>query len=383
MHFEYILYVLTEVYCLIFAFTILLRLDSSMGSEHEVRQLKYIIYSYFGLIISDIFWASVKYQIIHPIPIVNLIGNMGNYIFVALSSFCWCRYIETKVSPDRADKKSYNILMMLPICTLLLLDVSSIFTKWIIYIDEAGQCRPGPFEWVHWIVDIFYVVIPTFAAIGKAIHAHSKYQRREYMRYTIYFLILVPGVVQAIIPGTSIFALNEFMVINVLFLTIQSMQIYDDALTGLNNRRRLIKYLDECLKNASEDSPVVFFIIDINSFKQINDSYGHVEGDNALRRFADVLRKLSVKYDAFIARYAGDEFCIVITGESADPEDVIKDLEIQLRDDKKLPEGRKKGYVITASCGYFVCDTPESDADKVIERADEMLYKRKREWHNS
>ena len=197
----------------------------------------------------------------------------------------------------------------------------------------------------------------------------------------MYLFILIPGVIQAFIPGTPIFALNEFMVINVLFLTVQSMQIYDDALTGLNNRRRLVKYLDERLKNASEDRPIIFFIMDINRFKMINDIYGHLEGDNALRSFADILRKISVNHNAFIARYAGDEFCLVIDGENIDPEEVIRDLNTMLQDTRKMPEGRKKGYVISASCGYFACKTPEPDVDVVIEKADKMLYERKRKWH--
>lgn len=70
-----------------------------------------------------------------------------------------------------------------------------------------------------------------------------------------------------------------------------------------------------------------------------------------------VLRKMSLKYNAFIARYAGDEFCFVIDGVDIDPEDVIKDLEIMLQDAKRVPEGMEEGYFISASCGYF-CMSP-------------------------
>ena len=382
MHFEYILYVLSEVYCLLFSFTILLRLDSSMGSEHEVKQLQHIIYSYFGLVLCDMFWASVKYRVIHPIPVVNLIGNLGDYLFVALSCYYWCVYIETRVFPERANKKSYSRLLLMPIATLLVLDGLSIFTGWVLYIDKTGQCRPGPLEWLHWMVDIFYVLIPTLTAVGKAMQSSSRYQKREYRRYSLYFLILVPGIVQGILPGTPIFVLNEFMVINLLFLTVQSMQIYDDALTGLNNRRRLFKYLDEHLKNATEERPLIVFIMDINRFKQINDSYGHVEGDNALRCFADILRKMSIKHNAFIARYAGDEFCVVIDRENINPEDVVSDMESLLKETKNMPDGTERNYEISASCGYFVCTVPEPDGDAAIEKADKMLYERKQKWHS-
>ena len=79
--------------------------------------------------------------------------------------------------------------------------------------------------------------------------------------------------------------LSIFMMILILFLMIQNMQVYNDALTGLNNRRRLNQYLEDRLSKASPARPLLLFIMDINSFKSINDVYGHLEGDHALRFF--------------------------------------------------------------------------------------------------
>jgi diguanylate cyclase (GGDEF)-like protein len=67
------------------------------------------------------------------------------------------------------------------------------------------------------------------------------------------------------------------MMILILFLMMQNNQVCNDALTGLNNRRRLNRYLESVLPRVSAEHRMFLFIMDINSFKRINDMYGHVE----------------------------------------------------------------------------------------------------------
>ena len=188
---------------------------------------------------------------------------------------------------------------------------------------------------------------------------------------------LAAGFLEDVIPTVPILALNIFMVIHLLFLTVQDMQIYDDALTGLNNRRRLAKYLYENLQNASTEHPVIVFMIDINSFKFINDNYGHLEGDKVLKTFADALRKIADGYNAFVARYGGDEFCLVMKEAKYSPEEITRALKsIDIKSDSE-----NVNYTISASVGYVVCDEPGCDPDAIIGKADVEQYIRKKEWH--
>lgn len=116
---------------------------------------------------------------------------------------------------------------------------------------------------------------------------------------------------------------------------IQDQQIYNDALTNLNNRRHLNHFLEERLSKASPERPVTVYMIDINGFKSINDRFGHVEGDNALRFFADVFRDVGSRYNAFIARYGGDEFSLVLDSASVKPEAVVEALNQEIAEKQK------------------------------------------------
>ena len=85
-----------------------------------------------------------------------------------------------------------------------------------------------------------------------------------------------------------------------------------DPLTGLMNRRALDAALDLAWKESShKKAPLAFVMIDIDRFKQFNDTYGHVEGDECLRRVGLVLNKIADFHSALAARFGGEEFVIV------------------------------------------------------------------------
>ena len=65
-------------------------------------------------------------------------------------------------------------------------------------------------------------------------------------------------------------------------------------------------------------------MIDVDKFKTINDTYGYIEGDFALKVVAESLKKTAAQYGAFAARYGGDEFCIILPESGAEPEEIIK-----------------------------------------------------------
>ena len=162
---------------------------------------------------------------------------------------------------------------------------------------------------------------------------------------------------------------------------IRNTQIYNDALTGLNNRGRLTNYMEEALAKASPDHPLLLFVMDINNFKSINDHYGHLEGDNALRIFADVLREVASKYYAFIARYGGDEFCVVMYAANHDPEEIVEVIHQKLKNKRIEIKGVNDSYLVTVSIGYTICDKTDKEPNAAFERADSHLYENKRKWH--
>ncbi|MCF7910570.1 GGDEF domain-containing protein [Candidatus Pacearchaeota archaeon] len=121
---------------------------------------------------------------------------------------------------------------------------------------------------------------------------------------------------------------------------------------------------------------ISLLIIDIDFFKKVNDTYGHVKGDEILIKMADVLKKSTRKYD-IVSRFGGEEFAILF------PEMELKEAEeISERIRKKIQNNPfLKKYKITISGG--VTEFKKNDTvKKIIERADSALYQAKKTGRN-
>jgi diguanylate cyclase (GGDEF)-like protein len=163
-----------------------------------------------------------------------------------------------------------------------------------------------------------------------------------------------------------------------VYITSLNDQVSIDELTKLNNRTQLKKYVaSEAQKQSSDKYDRYVLMVDLNKFKQINDQYGHVEGDYALKRTADAL-KLSCSENpmrTFIARYGGDEFIIIA---KTDKEENIKALCQSIRDNlKHLNKKAGAEYELTASIGYSPYSGDIASFQAALAKADDYLYKEK------
>lgn len=145
-----------------------------------------------------------------------------------------------------------------------------------------------------------------------------------------------------------------------------------DSLTGLNNARTLKASLTEALSRAmSREEPLALVYLDVDRFKQVNDSEGHHRGDEVLRVVADALRAACRSEDECF-RYGGDEFCIVLpncTAEEARRTIIPRIHEILLR----------SGHEITVSAGCAETAPPDYASVEVLMRwADKDMYAHKR-----
>ncbi len=149
-----------------------------------------------------------------------------------------------------------------------------------------------------------------------------------------------------------------------------------DELTLLSNRRGFMMLaqhaLDAC---ARMGKPATLLFFDLNDFKQINDLYGHAEGDSALKTFADVLR-IAFRESDVVGRLGGDEFVALLTGSSH-----IETTAIMARLKEILEERNAtlhRGYAIRFSVGQIEYDPRRHDTvDKLLADADGAMYAHK------
>ncbi len=158
-----------------------------------------------------------------------------------------------------------------------------------------------------------------------------------------------------------------------------------DALTGIPNRRYLDMVFDNELKRARRDGKgFTFGILDVDFFKQYNDTYGHQQGDDALCRVAEALAAALPRAGDYYFRYGGEEFCFIAAVPNEKTAAMIGE-RIRLRVEQLQIEHRKSSVSphVTVSCGMiFVPEITTEDLDFMIKQADTMLYKAKSRGRN-
>jgi diguanylate cyclase (GGDEF)-like protein len=139
---------------------------------------------------------------------------------------------------------------------------------------------------------------------------------------------------------------------------------YRDELTGLPNRRFFNEQIErEAARAEREHRSLTLVYIDVNKFKQINDTLGHDAGDAVLKQIAFAIQS-SIRKSDWAARMGGDEF-VVVLNSCSDVGSVISRI-------------RKKLVDVTISCGVATYTPHVSSMEEVIKAADQLMYEEKK-----
>jgi len=150
-----------------------------------------------------------------------------------------------------------------------------------------------------------------------------------------------------------------------------------DALTGLPNTRFMFLHLSRELARADRlKAEVTLMVMDLDDFKEINDTFGHHMGDTALREVANILRTAIRPYDICV-RYAGDEFIVVLSGCGRDEAEnkrselqhTVDNVELEVRPDVRIP--------MTISAGAAVFPHDGDTYEALLSKADSRMYRDK------
>jgi diguanylate cyclase (GGDEF)-like protein len=152
--------------------------------------------------------------------------------------------------------------------------------------------------------------------------------------------------------------------------------IFIDPLTEVNNRAYL-NIIKTKIKKIS--GPATILMIDIDNFKEINDTFGHVVGDKVLKKLAQTLRK-NVKITDEVIRYGGEEFLIIAYRCDLEEGKILAERLRRKIEDIKFNK-RDPKFKITVSIGLSIYE-PQEDLLTVIEKADKAMYKAKQRGKN-
>lgn len=153
-------------------------------------------------------------------------------------------------------------------------------------------------------------------------------------------------------------------------------QAEHDALTGLNNRSVLVAQLDKVIESLDPEQPAALLMLDLNRFKEVNDTLGHPVGDRLLQILAERFREVLADAEV-VARLGGDEFAVLLTGGLTRADAVAAARNMARATENKIEIDRVK-LSISPSIGVVLIPEHGSTTDEVIRHADIAMYEAKR-----
>lgn len=374
MGFDYfVFYTEASLICVIILATILI--TDRMYNTKQEKQVWFsrAIVAFMLYFISDAFWAAMLSGQFTVKRSYVVLVNLSNYILLSLMACEMFMFIAaSEKMPFRKDARKRR-LIYIPVIISTLVIVIAYIADPLFWINERNELNnlyyplmfavPSLYLWAGFILSIKY-----------AIRSESKSQRRRFLVIgSIPVAVMAFGMVQVVALNAPTFCFG--CTVMWLFFYLENMQtmISVDDLTHLNNRGQINRYLEQI--HLNKDIRVIIMMIDINKFKNINDTYGHAEGDRALVIVSEALRQTceQIKASVFLGRYGGDEFTIVIKNPEEDilPEHLVEAIHgilSQKRAENQLP------YELNVSIGYDVIRDSNDDANECLKRADKNLY---------
>lgn len=305
--------------------------------------------------------------------------GIAGYIIMLLSAVLWSEFCLSRMhNPSRILS---TIIRFLYFITFVLITGRIAFTNTKLFTYyEDGEFKYGPLDDLQTYCCILIYFLLLLMLIRKYSDKKEYAEREKHGKLLFADAIVFVAIV---IYGTIFFPyviwIGQMLVLLYVYMQSQRSSIYHDELTHLNNRRLMIKNVSDKMKS---EKPWSLVMIDINSFKSINDSYGHSEGDRALMEVGSVLDVLSRENGYSAYRYGGDEFTILLDTDDVEKiEEFCREINTRM-----IAHGEEINtpYLIRVSIGYTVYDEETmATIPDVIECADKQMYldkeKKKRE----
>lgn len=362
----YAVYAEINLICAAILIYILYKLSSTDKSS-ETRALTSVLGSTIVILLLDTAWTFIESK---PALVPQNYAVSGLYLFdTCLISYFWLLYIELRLKNTAILKKNVMALLALPLMVPGVLCVAAPFFGGIFYIDANNLYHRGSLYFLQIATAYSYIVAATLHMCFRLARTTNKWERDMYLTLVSFLLLpLAGGILSIVFYGLPLVWPATTMSLLMIFVNLQAFQISVDQLTGLNNRRSFDRYLAERL---SDDEGFCLMMMDINKFKRINDTYGHVEGDRALKESGQVLRDVCGSRESFLARFGGDEFCVILKNAGLPAAEQLA-AEIHQAFDAR---NDKPGVTFTLTVSIGIAENwPGSRAETLIAAADKKLY---------
>lgn len=370
-------YLEINVCCLIIMFVILMRHRKSLDKSLTSVTFSELLISAMVYVFCDMICGLQQNQVLHLVPEFSAFMNVAFYVSSfsvthLAFAFSECELERSWVKDEKKRKISLIPAILLSIMTLCTLKLHFFF-----YIDKNGVYQKGSWYPVAIIFVYIYIIMIGIRVIG--MFPKKKYYALRGKMFMVSSFVVFPmtaGIIQIFVPGVSVVCFGLTISMIQVFTKFLENRITLDALTQVNNRTKLMQYLETHLENRpkSSEKKLYFIMMDLNDFKKINDTYGHIEGDQALVALAEVLKETMLKHQGILARYGGDEFCIAGEFSEAEKNQLCDLVRANL---ERANKTANRGYNIELCMGCAELTDDITTIPDLIDKADQDLYVQK------
>ena len=338
--------------------------------DRDMRLLQQIMVTIGIANISDccVYYLAGSSNIV--IKVLVFLSGSGLFLGNVMIGYLWAKFIMVHMNIPFSDIRR-NIYRTIGLVAIVLL-VINIFYPLVFSVSD-GRYQRGFAYIIFLIFAAFYILDSLYLYVKRV----KKNGSLKLFPVHIFLIPVILGVViQAFFIEISITWTSIAISVAGIMTALKNEIIFTDCLTGLYNR----VYLEFLHKRAcnKKDCWVSGIMIDLNGFKQINDNYGHAEGDLALCIVADLLRKSFSEYGV-VTRYAGDEFVIMLN--TTDDQLIQKIIKSAKKNFVTENEKNDKPYQLSASMGYAITNLSNETIDDFMNRIDEQMYQDKMKYY--
>lgn len=304
------------------------------------------------------------------IKVLVFLSGSGLFLGNVMIGYLWAKFIMVHMNIPFSDIRR-NIYRTIGLISIVLL-VINIFYPLVFSVSD-GRYQRGFAYIIFLLFAAFYILDSLYLYVKRV----KKNGSLKLFPVHIFLIPVILGVViQAFFVEIAITWTSIAISVAGIMTALKNEIIFTDCLTGLYNRM----YLEFIHKRAcnKKDCWVSGIMIDLNGFKQINDNYGHAEGDLALCIVADLLRKSFSEYGV-VTRYAGDEFVIMLN--TTDDQLIQKIIKSAKKNFVTENEKSDKPYQLSASMGYAITNLSNETIDDFMNRIDEQMYQDKMKYY--
>lgn len=235
-------------------------------------------------------------------------ANFLFFLFQPIAHYTIFLFFDYNINKDTTRIKYLSYMLGALFCINILIFLFNINRGFIFYITPDNAYVMGRYYFVRLIISFS----PVTLGFIDIFLCRKKIDRHQAALFIIFMMPpVLGGLLDLIVKGLRLlWPCSSISILFAYFFIIRA-DYRIDGLTGVNNRRSCDEFLNNMAKITNRKS-YAYMMIDMDHFKQINDVWGHLQGDMALKDAAQLLKD-SIRQTDFIARYGGDEFIIVMT----------------------------------------------------------------------